>query len=87
MARNEPEPFQVLCPLCGHEVQVGANGDLCQFCGAQLEVFPDPVGANQFAESSKSRGESARWTQALHAEYWIVGHKSGPELPSFRRAG
>ncbi len=87
MARTEPEPFQVLCPLCTHDLQVDQSGDMCQFCGAQIDVFHDYTEANQFAETCKEREETAGLRQVVDNGYWVVGHKASPHQEMYRRAG
>ena len=85
---NEPEPYIVNCPLCEHGVRVAPRTpDNCEFCGAELEVFSDETGTNQFAETCKSRGESSAWRQVKNGSVFVVGHKASPSQEVFRRAG
>ncbi|HEX2948766.1 MAG TPA: hypothetical protein VHV83_04240 [Armatimonadota bacterium] len=85
---NEDEPYRIDCPLCGHGVRVAADsGDMCEFCGANLDVFRGETDANQFAESCKERGETAKWHQVENGSVFVVAHKASPHQEVYRRAG
>lgn len=88
MAQNQPDQFGMLCPLCDHEVHVTRRtGDMCQFCGASLDVFTELAAANQFAEECKERNEQVTWRPLHNGHAWVVAHKESPHQEEYRRAG